>query len=183
MMRKTLFSRAAALLAVSAVLAQEPADDAKKAPAPKPDPQAVLAKAFAKAKVHNKRVLGVLAPAGFDVAGMLQKVRKLSRPIMYEFEVAQFQGNDADGMATKWQFADAVQKKPALCVLDADGKVLAREVVADLVQNGSVDADPLLAKLRPHFCEPVDAEAKLKSALAEAKKTGRAVFVRFDAPW
>ena len=51
---------------------------------PKQSPE--LERAIAKAKVHNKRVLAVLAPADQDFAAMLKKDRKLSRPLLYEFE-------------------------------------------------------------------------------------------------
>ena len=86
-------------------------------------------------------------------------------------------------MAVQWKMHDALQTKPALAVLDAEGKVLASLVCSDFMTDGKIASENLLAKLKPHYCAPVDAEQKLAAGLEEGRKTGRAVFVRFDAPW
>lgn len=148
---------------------------------PKPwQPPADLAKASARSAVHNKRVLAVLPAAGEDLAATLKKDKVLSRKLLYEFEAAQLTGADAAAAAGHWQAGDA---RPALVVLAAGGDVLAKFAGADFMQDGAVASQALLTKLEPHFCAPVDAEQKLAAGIAQAKKTGRNVFVRFDAPW
>ncbi|MEO6595947.1 MAG: hypothetical protein ABIP94_14440 [Planctomycetota bacterium] len=67
-----------------------------------------VAAAHARAKVHNKRVLGVLCADGEDYAATLKKDRTLSRKLLYEFETVQFIGKQADAQAVLWQFPDAV---------------------------------------------------------------------------
>lgn len=183
MIRIVSSARLAALLATAVASAQDPTPAPVARPAPSAAAVQELAKATAKAKVHNKRVLAVFSAPDSDALVAMKRTRELSRPLLYEFETVALAGADAEAMAVAWKFPDAMQARPALCVLDADGKVLAREVVTDLFEDDKAKGAPLLAKLKPLFCEPVDAEAKLKSAQAEAKKSGRAVFVRFDAPW
>jgi hypothetical protein len=67
--------------------------------------------------------------------------------------------------------------------LDADGAALSRLPLAEYFAEGELRSKQLIAKLTPMFCKPLDADQKLAAALADAKKTGRAVFIRFDAPW
>ena len=142
-----------------------------------------LQKAMAHADMHNKRVLALLVAEGEDLAGAWKKNRAISRTLLYEFEIVQLIGKEADAWALKFDFADAVQKKPALVVLDTESKVLARMPSTELVTDGKDNAEAFLAKLKPYHAKPVDAEKKLAAALVEAKKTGRSVFIRFDAPW
>lgn len=148
-----------------------------------PPAAAALAKAEARAQVHNKRVLAVLCAAGEDFAAVLQKDPALARKLLYEFETVPIAGEEADALAATWQFPEATQEKPALVVLAADGKVLARLPRSACTTATGPDGKQLLALLEPHFCAPVDANEKLKAALAVAGKTGRNVFIRFDAPW
>jgi len=86
-------------------------------------------------------------------------------------------------MAVHWKFPDAMQNKPALVVLDAEGKALLQLQHDAFVTDGNLAGSTLIETLKPYYCAPVDAEQKLAAGLAEGKKTGRAVFVRFDAPW
>jgi hypothetical protein len=142
-----------------------------------------LTKALAKATVHNQRVLAILAAEGEDFAAALKKSKVVSRPLLYEFETVQFQGQAAAALAAQWQLDAPAAQQPRLAVLDAAGKRLASLASAEFLTEGALAGDKLLAALKPHFCQPVDAEQKLTAAIGQAKKTGRAVFVRFDAPW
>lgn len=130
-----------------------------------------LAKAQARAMMHNKRVLVVLSAEGEDFAETLKSNRALSRKLLYEFETVAFTGAKA---AKKW---DWQHDGSGALVLAAGGAELARFSAADLA------AKKALAALEPHFCKPVDADKKLAAAMVEAKKTGRNIFIRFDAPW
>jgi len=138
----------------------------QKAP-PAPD----LAKAQARAEMHNKRVLVLLNPADEDLAAALKRNRSLSRKLRYEFETVSFRGADA---LKKWRWQSDAS---GAVVLAADGKELGRFTHEQLV------GDKALPLLEPLFCKPVDAKEKLAAAMVEAKKTGRNIFIRFDAPW
>ncbi|HEX5054158.1 MAG TPA: hypothetical protein VFZ65_20435 [Planctomycetota bacterium] len=168
---------------LSLVLAGGLAAQAPERPKAEPAIDAAWTKALAKAKVHNQRVLALLVDDDADLAASLKKDGVLSHPLLYEFETVQWKGKQADALAVQWGFADAVQRKPALAVFDAQGKALAKWLPADFTADGKVLSQPLLDKLTPLFCAPVDAEKKLADGIAEAAKSGRAVFVRFDAPW
>ncbi len=137
-----------------------------------------LQKAMSRAQTHNTRVLVLLVDEGADLAKTWKQSRALSRTLLYEFEVVQFAGKVAHEHAVQWKFQDALTTKPAAVVFDAGGKELAR-----LTSETLQDEAKLAATLQQHFAPPVDAEAKLAAALAVAKKTGRNVFIRFDAPW
>lgn len=143
-------------------------------------PPAELHKAQARAQVHNKRVLAVFAAADQDLAATLKKDRALSRKLLYEFETVPLTGAAAESCAQRWQLDEA---RPALVVLAADGELRAKLAPADFTKGDAIASDALLAKLEPHFCAPRDAEAKLAAGIREAEKSGRHVFVRFDAPW
>jgi len=150
---------------------------------PKPAVSPALLKATAKAKVHNQRVLAILTDKDQDLAAALKKDRTLSRPLLYEFETVQLTGGAADAMAVAHKMPEALQDKPALLVLDADGKLLAKLARDSFLADGKLAGGQLLELLKPHFAAPVDAEQKLAAALAQGKQDGRAVFIRFDAPW
>lgn len=150
---------------------------------PKPPTSPELQKATAKAKVHNQRVLAILTDQSTDLAAVLKKDRTLSRTLQYEFETVQLVGAMADAMAVAHKMPEALQDKPALLVFDADGKVLTKLARDSFRPEGKLAAGPLLELLKPHFAPPVDAEQKLAAALATGKLDGRALFIRFDAPW
>jgi hypothetical protein len=181
MQQSTVKKLAASALIAAGLIAQQPEPAA--AAQPKPAVDAALGRALAKARTHNKRVLAVFAPAATDWAATLKKDKILSRALLYEFEVVQPTDKDADALATSLGFADAVQQKPALAVLAADGKLLAKLLPAEFMTDDGLSAQRLLEKLKPHYAPPVDAEQKLAQALAVGKQDGRSVFIRFDAPW
>ncbi len=131
-----------------------------------------LRKARARAAVHNKRVLVVLPGAEVDLAGLLRRDRAVSRKFRYEFEVY-------SGDAKLYPSV----KRPALLVEDAGGARLKAIAASSYLVDGKLSGEELLAAVEPHFCAPVDAAAKLAAAMVTAKKTGRNILIRFDAPW
>jgi hypothetical protein len=161
-MNKTL-----SLLPLTLLFATGVASAQAKKVAPVPD----LAKAQARAMMHNKRVLVVLSAEGEDFAKTLKSNRALSRKLLYEFETVAYAGAKA---AKKWHWQ---HDGSGALVLAANGDELARFPAAELT------AKKALASLEPHFCKPVDANKKLAAAMVDAKKTGRNIFIRFDAPW
>ena len=86
-------------------------------------------------------------------------------------------------IADKLGMVELTATTPGIAVTSPDGKVVARLGFDDFAKDGAVAASTLESLLAKHKAEPVDAEVKLKGALAAAKKSGRNVFVRFDAPW
>ncbi|MFK7739739.1 MAG: hypothetical protein AB8H80_05400 [Planctomycetota bacterium] len=140
----------------------------------------LLAAAKTRAAVHNKRVLVIGCPAGVDLLATLKKVRAVSRGLQYEFEAVQIVADAGGEMAKKWLADDGTA---ALTILTNDGKELGRMSAATFVEGGTVRAEELMAAWKPHFCPPVDAQQKLTDAMAAAKKSGRKILVRFDAPW
>ncbi len=157
------------------------AQDAAAKPASPRPPE--LTKALAKATMHNQRVLAILAAEDCDLHAELKKDKAVERPLRYEFETVTLKGDVAHALAVAWKLPNALHDRPTLAVLDRDGKVLASIAPAQFLADGKLDGGRLLPLLEPHFCPPVDAEEKLAASLAEAKKSGRKVFVRFDAPW
>ena len=133
---------------------------------------AELRKARARAAVHNKRVLVVLPDADVDLAGLLRRDRTVARKFRYEFEVY-------SGDAKLYPSV----KRPALLVEDAGGARLTSVAAASYLAEGKLRGADLLAAVEPYFCAPADAERKLAAAMVAAKKTGRNILIRFDAPW
>lgn len=144
---------------------------------------AALQKALARAGVHNKRVLVLFDDEDGGTYALWNKNAALGRVLRYEFETVQTSGERAHALAVQLKFPAALDARPAVTVLDSDGKVLDRLERHALFDDGRVHPAKLAVTLQPHFCKPVDAEQKLAEALADAKKTGRNVFIRFDAPW
>jgi hypothetical protein len=76
---------------------------------------------------------------------------------------------------------------PHLTVLDKHGKVLAQQPAQQLAASPGAptayDPDAIAAFLRQHQVAPVAADPLLTSALAEAKRDGKYVFLWFSAPW
>lgn len=150
---------------IGAAPAQEPEAKALKAPTE-------LTKARRRAAVHNKRVLVALPKPGQDLAALVRSDRAVSRTLRYEFELV----TGGAGLHTS-------VARPALVVEDASGKRLATFAEAAFLADGKLRGKELLAAVKPHFCAPVDAQEKLAAAMATAKKTGKNILIRFDAPW
>jgi hypothetical protein len=76
---------------------------------------------------------------------------------------------------------------PHLTVLDKQGTVLAQQPAEQLAAPTGAptayDPDKIAAFLRQHQVAPVAADPLLASALAEAKRDGKYVFLWFSAPW
>ena len=157
------------------------AQDESAKPASRTPPE--LTKALGKASMHNQRVLAIFASEDRDLRAELEKDKAVSRKLRYEVEMVTLKGDAAHAFAVEWKLPHALQERPTLAVLDQAGKVLGSITPDKFLVDGKLDGGKLLPLLEPHFCAPVDAEQKLAVSLAEAKKSGRKVFVRFDAPW
>lgn len=148
-------------------------------------PKAAIDAALAKARSHNKRALVVFASDGSasEVLAKSMKGKALSHLLLYEFAVARVDAADAAADAMAFDFEAAIEQPPAILVLDADRKPLAKLTAADLFTGETLDAEALAKKLGELKAEPVDGDAVLAAGKATAKKSNRRLFVRFDAPW
>ncbi len=182
-MMRTLLVPALGATLLGPVCAQDGARAQDAVKKKEPAGQAMLDKALRRADAHNKRVVAVFVEADDTLASVIKRDKDLWRQILYEFEFVRFAGPDADAMARQLEFAAASKQKPAILVLDSERKKLAQIASAEFMRNGNLQGMALQKILEPHQAKPVDAEKKLAAALVDAKKTGRNVFIRFDAPW
>lgn len=143
------------------------------APEPRePQTPAALAKARLRAAVHNKRVLIVLQQDGQDLASMIRRDRVVSRAFKYEFEVVVLASGQYES-----------HRRPSLLLEDAQGKRLLKLAEPSFFADEKLRSKELLSAVTPYFCEPVDAQKKLAAAMSMAKKAGKNILIRFDAPW
>lgn len=173
-----------ALASALSLLGPLPAQEGAASPAIPAAAKQELDKALSFARVHNKRVLVVFAEEGKDgdLLTKLKRDRVLGMPLRYEFEAVQFTGDAAQAVASAHRCQVALDSRPALLVLDHAGRTLATFATGTFLVDGTLQGKALLERWKPLYCEPVDADQKLAAALAEAKKSGRNVLVRFDSP-
>ena len=175
----------AGLAFAGAVVAQETKPESK----PPARPRAVE-QALAKAQKHHRCVLLTVLGGDGDSSKALAKAVKsqtLSHLLLYEFEQAQLHPlDDADGsrdfVARQGLPLDA-SALPALAVLDADGKQLLKLEAKDLFTGDGVQTQRIADALQKVVVAPLDADAVLASALADAKKADKRLLLTFDAPW
>ena len=70
-----------------------------------------------------------------------------------------------------------------LVAVGPDGSLLGHKSGDDLIADGSLDADALIAWLKTHTPEPVDARELLDAALAQAKRENKRVIIQETAVW
>ena len=190
------------LLLMSSVLAQDPA------PAAKPilpiydeaaDARQQVADAVTRAAKEERRVLIVWGAnwcgsckqlehqmKGASAADATDADKRLGKLLMNEFEVVHLDVGHFDkniDLVRKWR-ADVSGGIPALTILNGEGKVVANQdnaAVSALTKNNEVG--PFADFLDSKKAAPVDAGKRLDAALAQARESGRAVFLHFGAPW
>ena len=130
-----------------------------------------LAKATESAAKENKRVLlieGSLESAqGKALRAILERDRKLSRTILYEYE----------------RLAHPAKGELQLRILDSKGKQVAAKPAGVFDQDGAIDKKQLDSWLQKNKAKPLHARKVLADALALAKKHDKKVFVHLGAPW
>ncbi len=154
--------------------------------------------ALAKAKKNNRRVLVQWGAnwCGWCVKmhGLFKADREIAKTLMYEYDVVYVDvGRFDKHMEIAAGYGADLKKSglPFLTVLDADGKVLANqetgslEKKAEAGKDNPMEHDPkvVLEFLKKHQAAYPEANAVFDAALAEAKKSGKQVFVHFGAPW
>ena len=160
------------------------AQDKPKAPDREPI-EAAVAAATKSAAAKNRRVL-VTFTGQDELSGQLLAALKkeLHRQMLYEFFVVPADNARDAAYATTLKLTVKPDGGPALAVLDGSGKLLGNLTDADLTDDaGNLATKQLGEQLTKFHAAPIDATKVLADALADAKKTGRAVFIHFDAPW
>jgi len=171
---------------------QEPAP----APEAKPiydeaaDPDALVGAALERAERDHQRVLVVL---GGNWCGWCRKLhdlfasdRKIRRALLYEYQVVPVDIGDAARqarLAERWGARFREEGVPYLVVLDAAGKVLARQETGALEDGDHHDPARVLAFLEKWKAPPLDARQVLAGARKQATAGGRRIFLHFGAPW
>lgn len=170
--------------------------DVKLAAKPKPkvydetaDANAQIAAALAKAKKHNRRVL---IQWGGNWCGWCIKLhdtfasnKDLKKELSYEYDVVYIDIGKADKNLDLVEQYGATMKEgvPYLTVLNADGRPVANQETGSLEKGSVHDPEKVLAFLKQHEAAKVPAADLLASALTQAKKENKRVFLHFGAPW
>lgn len=155
----------------------------------KADGKALIENALSSAKRENRRVLIQWGGNWCHWCVLLHKRFQtdpdLSKTLRYEYDVVHVDSKNTELM--KSYNATPKAGVPYLTVLDADGKVLTNQEtdVFETKEEGKNGHDPkkLLEFLVKNQAKPKNAAEVLSTALAEAEKSGRMVFLHFGAPW
>lgn len=156
----------------------------------KADAKAEIAKALARAKKDNKRVLVQWGAnwCGWCVKldGTMKKDAKLNRKMLYEYELVKVDVGQFDKNAELFGGYGAKLKDsgiPYLTVLDADGKVVTNQETGTLESGDKHDPAKVLEFLTANQAAPLKADDLLNQATEAAKRDGKSVFLHFGAPW
>ncbi len=159
------------------------------------DAKQQIGAALAKAKKDNRRVL---IQWGANWCGWCIKLHDLygsnkdiKHELLYEYDLVFVDiGKWDKNMDLAMSYGADLKKigVPYLTFLDADGKVLANADTSPLEskdQKASPGHDPalVLALLTKHQAPYLQASAILDDGLAQAKASGRKIFLHFGAPW
>jgi len=155
----------------------------------KADAKALIENALSSAKRENRRVLIQWGGNWCHWCVLLHKRfqtdASLARALRYEYDVVHIDSKNTELM--KSYNVDLKAGVPYLTVLDVDGKVVTNQETEffETKEDGKNGHDPkkLLEFLSKNQAKPKDAAEVLSTALAEADKSGRMVFLHFGAPW
>lgn len=156
------------------------------------DARQQIATALAKAKKENQRVL-IQWGANWCgwckwLAATMKSDGDVSHELLYEYQVVHVDVGQFDKhMDVAKELGAEFKAIPYLTVLGADGKAIVQQNTEPFEtkvdgKNGH-DAKKLLAFLKEHAAKPLVASDVLAAGMAEAKTTGKRVFLHFGAPW
>ena len=124
------------------------------------------------------------------LAATMQHNPELSHELLYEYELVHLDlGHFDKNLDLAKELGAEIKSIPYLTILGADGKTVVHsnsepfEIKEATPAGDHHDAAKLVAFLAEHQARPVDAKVVRAAALAQAKKDGRMVFLRFGAPW
>lgn len=171
-------------------VAPKPPEKKKQLYDEKANAQELIDKALASAKRENRRVLiqwgGNWCPWCILLHDRFTSDKSLAKTLRYEYDVVHIDSRNNKELMQKYG-VDPHVGVPHLTVLNADGKVVINQDTEpfETKVDGKNGHDPkkLLEFLNARKATPLQAEAVLEAALAEASKSDRRVFVHFGAPW
>ncbi len=158
------------------------------------DARKVINDALAKARKDNRRVLIQWGANWCGWCHLLhdtfEKDKDVRKKILYEYDLVLIDVGRLDknmDIAEKYKVDLKGNGLPYLTILDADGQVIANQETASLESKikGKTEHDPIsvfnfLSKYQAPY---LDAESLLATAVSQAKKQNKKVFVHFGAPW
>lgn len=158
----------------------------------KADAREQVKQALAKAKKENQRVL-IQWGANWCgwckwLAATMKSDREVSHELLYEYQVVHVDVGQFDKhMDLAKELGAKFSAIPFLTLLDADGKPLVQQNTEPFETKvdgkDGHDAKKLLAFLKEHAAKPLVAADVLAAGLAQAKQSGKRVFLHFGAPW
>ena len=138
------------------------------------------------AKKH-RRVLVVwgsdVREADQDLYLALRRGKTKAWPFYYEYVITPIDQSAATAELASSLGVPARAEGAVLTILDAQGRPLANRSASEFRGSEGWNEGELGAFLAEHAVEPEDAEVVLKSALAEAERSNRRLFVHLGAPW
>jgi thiol:disulfide interchange protein len=154
----------------------------------KADARADVKAALANAKRENKRVL-IQWGANWcgwclKLHGLLTSDKDLVKKVLYEYEVVHVDIGQRDkNMDLAKELGADFQGVPYLTILDATGDALVQQSADPFEKGSGHDPAKLLEFLTFWQADYLNA-AELKSgSIAQAKESGRRVFLHYGAPW
>ncbi len=158
----------------------------------KADGEKQIADALARAKWDHKRVLLQFGANWCIWCHRLHDLFKtdpaIAKLLASEYELVLIDVDEVDGERHNATLEARLGRPtknglPVLVVLDDSGRPLTTINTEPLEQGDHYNAPKVLATLKKWKAKPASADARLSSALAEAKAGGKNVFLYFTAPW
>jgi thioredoxin-related protein len=109
----------------------------------------------------------------------------ISKTLLYEYELVLIDtaAPNAEAVVARYKAIPEGAGVPYLTILDADGKLVANQATGPLEEGDHHVPAKVLAVLKEHQVEPLNAQAVLDDALAKARSSDKKVFLHFGAPW
>lgn len=159
----------------------------------KADAKADIAAAITRAARENRRVLIQWGANWCGWCRLLHELFKedkaISRALLYEYDVVLVDIGKFDknlDVADRYKaFTDGFKKAgvPYLTILDGAGNVVLNQETSSLEAGQGHDPQKVLDLLTKNQAGYLQAGAILDAGLAEARASGRRVFLHFGAPW
>ena len=160
----------------------------------KADAQKLINDALAKAMKENRRVLIQWGANWCGWCHLLhdtfEKDKDVRKKLLYEYDLVLIDVGRFDknlDIAEEYKADPKANGLPFLTILDADGQVIANQETGSLESKieGKTEHDPLSVFnfLNENQAPYLDAESLLATAINQARKQNKMVFVHFGAPW
>lgn len=157
------------------------------------DAESQIAKAVAKARKENKRVLLQWGANWCGWCHLLHDAMKsdeIARKVLYEYEVVLVDVGRMDRnleLAAKYEADINKQGLPFITILDGEGRVVANQETSSLESKEkgvqAHDREAVMNLLNQHEASPLRAKEVVDQGLTQAKGEKKWVFLHFGAPW